>query len=92
MAYIVFILILFIILLITYKLNKLTDVNGNFIPDELEGLAEDIKEDLLSRAENVKEELKDVKSAAKNLVKQSGDVFEAAGGAKRKGRKKNGKK
>ena len=28
MAYIVFILILFIILLLTYKLNKLTDVNG----------------------------------------------------------------
>ena len=53
---------------------------------------QDVKEDLLSRAENVKEELKDVKSAAKNLAKQSGDVFEAVGGAKRKGRKKNGKK
>jgi ElaB/YqjD/DUF883 family membrane-anchored ribosome-binding protein len=83
---------LFIILLLSYKLNKLTDVNDNFIPDELEDLAEDVKEDLLGRAKNVKEELKDVKSAAKNLVKQSGDVFEAAGGAKRKGRKKNEKK
>ena len=83
---------LFIILLLSYKLNKLTDINENFIPDELEDLAEDVKEDLLSRAENVKEELKDVKSAAKNLSKQSGDVFEAVGGAKRKGRKKNEKK
>ena len=92
MAYIVFILILFIILLLTYKLNKLTDVNDNFIPDELEDLAEDVKEDLLGRAKNVKEELKDVKSAAKNLVKQSSEVFEAAGGAKRKEIKKNGKK
>tara|TARA_B110000977_G_C10938597_1_gene439935 strand:+ start:155 stop:433 length:279 start_codon:yes stop_codon:yes gene_type:complete len=92
MEYIIFILILFGLLLLTYKLNKLTDVNGNFIPDELEDLAEDVKEDLLSRAKNVKEELEDVKSATKNLVKQSGDVFEAAAGAKRKGRKKNGSK
>jgi hypothetical protein len=82
---------LFIILLLSYKLNKLTDINENFIPDELEDLAEDVKEDLLSRAKNVKEELKDVKSAAKNLAKQSVDVLEAAGGAKRKGRKKNSK-
>jgi|TARA_R110000822_G_scaffold10363_2_gene39321 t-SNARE complex subunit (syntaxin) len=82
---------LFIILLLSYKLNKLTDIDNDFIPDELEDLAEEIKKEFIERSEAVEKELSDVKEALKNVKKQSGDVFEAAAGAKRKGRKKNSK-
>ena len=40
------------------------------------------------RAKNIKEELKDVVEAAKELGSQVGDVAQAAKGKKRQGRKK----
>ena len=44
------------------------------------------------RAKRVKEELKDVKAAGKNLAKQSKDVVEAVKGGNRKGRKPSNRK
>ena len=45
-------------------------------------------EEVKRRAKNVKEELKDVVVAAKELGNQIGDVAQAAKGKKRQGRKK----
>ena len=75
-------------LLTLFKLGKLHDENGNWIPDELEYKIKEAKQELFNRIENVKEEAKDVKDALSNLSKQTGNIFEAAAGAKRKGRPK----
>jgi len=77
-----------------YTKGKINDRDGDFIPDVVEDGIDDIKEDLEEvksevkrRVKRVKEELKDVKRAGKNLAKQSKDVVEAVKGGKRKGRK-----
>ena len=69
------------------------------ISDLLKDWFEDIKEDVAEvksevkrRVKRVKEELKDVKTAGKNLAKQSKDVVEAAKGGNRKGRKPSKRK
>ena len=74
--------------------GKIKDRDGDFIPDVVEDTVEDIKEDVAEvksevkrRVKRVKEELKDVKAAGKNLAKQSKDVVEAVKGGNRKGRK-----
>ncbi len=74
--------------------GRIKDRDGDFIPDVVEDGIDDIKEDLEEvksevkrRVKRVKEELKDVKRAGKNLAKQSKDVVEAVKGGKRKGRK-----
>lgn len=85
---IIIIAVIFVALLVLYKFKVLTDKDNDLIPDEIEVFAEEVKEELESRVENIKAEAADVKKAAKNLVKQTGDVFEAAAGAKRKGRAK----
>lgn len=46
-----------------------------------------IDEELKSRYDEVVKELADVKASAKEVVKQSKDVVDAAKGKKRKGRK-----
>ena len=51
-----------------YKKGKINDRDGNFIPDELEDAAADVKaaaKEVKRRAKNVKDELKDVVDAAK---------------------------
>ena len=79
--------------------GKIKDRDGDFIPDVVEDTVEDIKEDVAEvksevkrRVKRVKEELKDVKAAGKNLAKQSKDVVDAVKGGKRKGRKPVNKK
>jgi hypothetical protein len=84
---IIIISVIFAVLLVLYKFKVLTDDDNDMIPDEIEVIAEEIHDEVLSRVENIKAEAKDVKKAAKNLAKQTGDVFEAAAGSKRKGRK-----
>ena len=86
---IIIICVIFVALLVLYKFKVLTDKDNDFVPDEIEVIAEEIHDEILSRAENIKAEAKDVKDAAKNLAKQTGDVFEGAAGSKRKGRKNN---
>ena len=70
-------------LFLLYK-GKIKDSDGDFIPDVVEDKVDDIKEDVAEakaevkrRVKRVKEELKDVKEAGKNLAKQSKDVVEA---------------
>jgi peptidoglycan hydrolase CwlO-like protein len=65
-------------LLYAYKTGKLTDKDGDFIPDELE-----------ERIERVKEELVDVKNAIKEVGNQIGDIPKAIKGETRTGRKPN---
>ena len=48
-----------------------------------------IDEEFKSRYDEVVKELADVKRAAKNVANQTKDVFEAAKGKKRRGRKSN---
>ena len=48
-----------------------------------------IDEEFKSRYDEVVKELADVKRAAKNVANQTKDVFDAAKGKKRKGRKPN---
>lgn len=64
-------------LLWSYKTGKLTDKDGDFIPDELE-----------ERVERVKEEVNDVVDAVKEVGNQIGDIPKAAKGKPRPGRKK----
>jgi uncharacterized protein HemX len=74
-----------------YKKGKINDRDGDFIPDELEDAAADVKaaaKEVKRRAKNVKDELKDVVDAAKEVGNQLGDVSAAAKGKKRQGRKK----
>ena len=66
----------FIGLLLSYKSGKLTDKDGDFIPDELE-----------QRVERVKQELNDVKEAVKEVGNQLGDIPSAVKGKTRTGRK-----
>lgn len=82
------ILLAIIALLLLYKLDILKDEDNDFIPDEAEDLYDKAKAEAKSRLENVKAEAEDVKDAAKDLVKQTGHVFSAMAGEKRKGRKK----
>ena len=63
-------------LLWSYKTGKLTDKDGDFIPDELE-----------ERVERVKEEVKDVVDAVKEVGNQIGDIPSAVKGKPRTGRK-----
>ena len=76
------ILLAIIVLLLLYKLDVLKDNDNDFIPDEAEELYDNAKAEAKSRLENVKAEVKDVKDAAKNLAKQTGDVFDAMSGKK----------
>lgn len=74
-----------------YKKGKINDRDGDLIPDEIEDAVEEIKKAALEakrRGKNVKNELKDVLAAAKELGNQLGDVGAAAKGKKRQGRKK----
>jgi len=74
-----------------YKKGKINDRDGDYIPDEVEDTIEDVKAAAIEakrRVKNVKEELKDVVVAAKELGNQIGDVAQAAKGKKRQGRKK----
>ena len=73
-----------------YKKGKINDRDGDYIPDEVEDTIEDVKAAAIEakrRVKNVKEELKDVVVAAKELGNQVGDVAQAAKGKKRQGRK-----
>ena len=63
-------------LLYGYKTGKLTDKDGDFIPDELE-----------ERVERVKEEVQDVAKAVKEVGNQIGDIPKAVKGKPRTGRK-----
>ena len=79
--------------------GKIKDEDGDFIPDVVEDKVEDIKEDVADvkaevkrRAKRVKEEIKDVKEAGQNLVKQTKDVADAVKGKPRRGRKPAAKK
>ena len=66
------------------KTGKIEDADGDFIADDAEELAAEVKR----RAKNVKAELADVKKAAKELANQAEDVVEAAKGkTKSRGRK-----
>ena len=74
-----------------YKKGKINDRDGDYIPDEIEDAAADVKaaaKEVKRRAKNVKNELKDVVEAAKEVGNQLGDVGAAAKGKKRQGRKK----
>jgi F0F1-type ATP synthase membrane subunit b/b' len=74
-----------------YKRGKINDRDGDLIPDEIEDAVAEIKKAALEakrRGKNVKNELKDVLAAAKELGNQIGDVGAAAKGKKRQGRKK----
>ena len=74
-----------------YKRGKINDRDGDYIPDEIEDAAADVKaaaKEVKRRAKNVKNELKDVVEAAKEVGNQLGDVGAAAKGKKRQGRKK----
>lgn len=75
MIYIFGLLVLIIATLLAYKYAYLNDKDNDFIPDEFEVFAEEVLEELNSRVDNVKE-------ASKNLVKQVGDVADAAAGTK----------
>ena len=70
------ILLAIIVLLLLYKLDVLKDNDNDFIPDEAEELYDKAKAEAKSRLENVKAD------AAKNLAKQTGDVFDAMSGKK----------
>ena len=63
-------------LLYGYYTGKLTDKDGDFIPDELE-----------ERVERVKEEVQDVAKAVKEVGNQIGDIPKAVKGKPRTGRK-----
>lgn len=93
------ILILLIILIIGKKLWEkknlkkfFSDDNKNYIPDGIEEINQDIKDlkgEVQHRSKRIKEELSDIKLARKNLIKQTGDVFEVTvKHTERKGRKK----
>ena len=74
-----------------YKKGKINDRDGDLILDEIEDAVAEIKKAALEakrRGKNVKNELKDVLAAAKELGNQIGDVGAAAKGKKRQGRKK----
>ena len=49
---------------------------------------EEVVEEVLDRVEVIKEEVADVKKAAKEVASQAGDVIDAAKGKKRRGRPK----
>ena len=73
-----------------YRKGKINDRDGDYIPDEIEDAAADVKaaaKEVKRRAKNVKNELKDVVEAAKEVGNQLGDVGAAAKGKKRQGRK-----
>jgi len=63
-------------LLYAYKTGKLTDKDGDFIPDELE-----------DRAKRVKEEFDDIMDAIEEVGNQIGDIPKAVKGKPRTGRK-----
>tara|TARA_B100000530_G_C15924009_1_gene474289 strand:+ start:1550 stop:1849 length:300 start_codon:yes stop_codon:yes gene_type:complete len=74
-----------------YRKGKINDRDGDYIPDEIEDAAADVKaaaKEVKRRAKNVKKELGDVVEAAKEVGNQLGDVGAAAKGKKRQGRKK----
>ena len=74
-----------------YRKGKINDRDGDYIPDEIEDAAADVKaaaKEVKRRAKNVKNELKDVVDAAKEVGNQIGDVGAAVKGKKRQGRKK----
>ena len=74
-----------------YRKGKINDGDGDYIPDEIEDAAADVKaaaKEVKRRAKNVKNELKDVVDAAKEVGNQLGDVGAAVKGKKRQGRKK----
>ena len=78
-----------------YKRGKINDKDGDFIPDEIEDAVEDVKEvvkETKRRAKAGGKELKDVASAAKEVINQAGDVAAAAKGKSRRGRKPKTKK
>lgn len=63
-------------LLYGYKTGKITDKDGDFIPDELE-----------DRAKRVKEEFDDIMDAIEEVGNQIGDIPKAIKGETRTGRK-----
>ena len=74
-----------------YKKGKINDRDGDYIPDEIEDAAADVKaaaKEVKRRAKNVKKEIKDVVDAAKEVGNQLGDVGAAVKGKKRQGRRK----
>ena len=75
------------IVLSLLHLDKIKDVNKNFIPDVVEDKAKHIKNETKYRAKRIKEELSDVGSAIKEVGNQIGDLPDAAKGKTRKGRK-----
>jgi methyl-accepting chemotaxis protein len=75
-------------------MGKIKDTDGDFIPDTVEDIIDDIKEDVTKvktevkrRVKRVKEEVKDVKKSASEVINQIDDVAKAASGSKRKGKK-----
>ncbi len=88
--------------LITYLLMRtglLKDEDQDNIPDVLEDKAEEVKQEIKKavketkrRSRRVKQELKDVGDAVKEVANQAGDVVDAAKGKKRRGRKPAGNK
>lgn len=74
-----------------YRKGKINDRDGDYIPDEIEDAAANVKaaaKEVKRRSKNVKKELGDVVEAAKEVGNQLGDVGAAAKGKKRQGRKK----
>jgi DNA-binding ferritin-like protein len=67
--------------------KKIKDKDGDFIPDAVE----EVVEEVMDRYEVIKEEVADVKKAVKKVANQAGDVVDAAKGKKRKGRPKKKK-
>ena len=78
-----------------YKRGKINDRDGDYIPDEIEDAAADVKaaaKEVKRRAKNVKNELKHVDKNDKEVGNQLGDVGAAVKGRKRQGRKTKNKK
>ena len=75
------------VVLVLMHLNKIKDVDKDFIPDVVEDKVKHIKNETKHRAKRIKEELSDVGSAIKEVGNQIGDLPDAAKGKTRKGRK-----
>lgn len=75
------------VVLVLMHLNKIKDVDKDFIPDVVEDKVKHIKKETKHRAKRIKEELSDVGAAIKEVGNQIGDLPDAAKGKTRKGRK-----
>jgi hypothetical protein len=70
----------------------IVDNNKNFISDNVDDKAKEIKKEINRRVENVKLEVEDVTTAIGNAIDGLDDISKAAAGANRKGRPKHKQK